>query len=174
MVERCDAAKPEFARWTLVQKDGRAPTPTELKEYAENRSLRSRGGTAPQLVDQLDFASLETLGDDAAGHARFRTRLRPGESRDHTALHLRATLVVSQATRTIASIELASVDAFSPTIGVKIADLKTLMTYSLPAGDTPSLPQTVSTEVHGRAFFFKSLDAEMTVTYSHYEYVGKK
>src|SRR5215218_10170440 len=33
-VERYDAAKPEFARWSLVQKDGRIPTPSELHDYA--------------------------------------------------------------------------------------------------------------------------------------------
>ena len=36
-VERYDAAKPEFDRWSLVEKNGRAPNAQELKEYAEAR-----------------------------------------------------------------------------------------------------------------------------------------
>ena len=63
-VERSDAAKPEFDRWTLVQKDGRPPTAGETREYFENRSRRSRGGTAPKLVEQLDLSKLEALARD--------------------------------------------------------------------------------------------------------------
>src|SRR5688500_7554913 len=49
-VERYDATKPEFDRWSLVEKNGRAPEAQELKEYAEARSRRSRTGTAPKLM----------------------------------------------------------------------------------------------------------------------------
>ena len=172
-VERCNGTRPEFDRWSLVQKDGRAPTADELKDYAEARSRRSRAGTAPKITEQFDFPSLETLSD-LADRATYRCRLRPGESRDRTAPFLRATIVVHKPTQTIESIELASVSTFSPTIGVKIAELKTAMSYSLPAGDVPSLPQKVATHVRGRAFWFKSLDGEMTVTYSDFTPAAKK
>ena len=172
-VERCDATKPEFSRWSLVQKDGRAPTPEELQDYAEARSRRSRGGTAPNLTDQLFLDAIETLGDTAE-RATFRCPIRPGESRDKTALALRATIVVHKPTRTIESIELANVEAFSPTFGVKIAALKTLMTYSLPTSDRPSLPQKVATHVRGTAFLFKSLDSDLTVLFSEYVKIGKR
>ena len=52
--------------------------------------------------------------------------------------------------------------------------MKTAMTYSLPDGATPSLPQTVTTHLRGRAFYFKSLDADMTVAYTDYVKAGKK
>jgi hypothetical protein len=172
-VERNDAAKPEFDRWTLVQKNGRLPSAEELKDYAEARSRRSRAGTAPKIVDQFVFDSLETLGE-TPGRITYRCPLRPGESSDKTALSLRATIVVHKATRTIESIELANIEPFSPAFGVRIAELKTVMTYSLPSGDMPSLPQNVTTHVRGKAFVFKSLDADMTVTFTDYLKVGKK
>ena len=172
-VERCDASRPEFNRWSLVQKDGRAPTPDELKDYAEARSRRSRAGTAPRIVEQFVFEALEVLTDTPVS-ASYRCPLRPGESRDNTAQFLRATIVVHKPTHTIESIELANIQPFSPTFGVKIAELKTLMTYNLPATEMPSLPQQVATHVRGTAFLFKSLDADMTVTYSDYIRVGKK
>jgi hypothetical protein len=172
-VERSDAARPEFDRWSLVQKDGRAPKSDELKEYAEGRSRRSRTGTAPKIVDQFVFDSLETISD-APERVIYRCPLRPGESRDKTALALRATIVVHKPTHTIESIELANVEPFSPTFAVKIAELRTLMTYSLPSGDLPSLPQKVTTHVRGKAFMLKSLDADMTVTFSDYLRVWKK
>jgi hypothetical protein len=170
-VERSDAAKPEFDRWTLVKKNGRAPNAQELKEYAEARSRRSRAGTAPKLVDQLDLAALETVANTPES-ATFRCPLRPGESRDQTAIFLRATIIVHKPTHTIDSIELSNVQPFRPTFGVKISELKTLMTYSRPADDFPSLPQKVATHVRGTAFLLKSLDADMTVTFSDYTKVS--
>lgn len=167
-VERYDAAKPEFDRWSLVQKDGRLPREEERKTYAEMRSRRSRGGTAPKLTDQLDLGTVELVHEDAL-HATYRSRLRPGERSDRTAAFLRATVVVHKLTQTLESLELASTGEFNPTLGVKIAALKTVLTYTPPAADQPMFPRSVTTHVRGRAFWFKSLDADMTVTYSEYE-----
>ena len=172
-VERCDAAKPEFDRWSLLQKDGRAPTAADTKDYAEGRSRRSRGGTAPQLIEQLDLATIEVMAETTE-RATYRCRLKPGDPGDTVAGFLRATIVLHQPTPCIESLTLGSASGFSPTFGVKITEMTTVMTYHLPHGDRPSLPQKVSTRVRGRAFVFKSLDAEMTVTFSDYVQAGKK
>lgn len=166
-VEHSDATKPGFDRWTLVGKDGRAPTPAEIRDYQEARSRRSRGGTAPKLVDQLDLATAEPATRDTT-RATFRCRLKPAESGDRVAAFLRATVVVHLASGTVESIELRSTGPFRPTFGVKITEMLTRLTYSPPAGDRPSLPQRVETVVRGTAFWFKSLDAEMTVVFSDY------
>jgi hypothetical protein len=150
-----------------VQKDGRAPTAKETKDYDEMHSRRSRGGTAPKLTEQLDLATLETIAD-TPDRATYRCRLKTGEAGDKTGEFLRATVVLHKPTKTIESFELASVSEFKPVMGVKIAEMRTTMTYSLPAGDTPSLPQKVEVRVRGRAFFVKSLDADMTVIFSDY------
>lgn len=171
-VERCDAARPEFARWSLVRKDGRAPTPAELSEYGEGRSRRSRAGTAPDLKEQLLVADAETVSV-TADRATFRCPLRQGESRDATARHLRATIVVHRASGTIESIELANAAPFRPTLGVRINELHTVLTYSLPHDDRPALPRQVTTRVRGTAFWFKSLDGDLRVTFSNYERVAR-
>lgn len=172
-VERCDAGKPEFSRWSLVRKDGRAPDTAELTLYAENRSRRSRGGSGPKLAEQLDLATLETVADGDE-RTTYRCALKAGESGDKTARFLRATLVLHKPTRTIESLELGSTGPFSPTLGVKIAAMRTTMTYSLPADGRPSLPQAVTTHVRGRAFWVRSLDADMSVTFTDYARAGKK
>lgn len=173
LVERCDGARPEFNRWSLVQKDGRAPTEDELKDYGQSRSQSSRMGNAPRITDQFDLTTIETV-TETSDRVTYRCRLRPGESRDSTAPFLQATVVVHKPTHTIESIELSNRAAFSPTLGVKIAELKTVMTYSLPTDTTPALPEKVATHVRGRAFLFKSLDADMTVTFSEYRDTRKK
>jgi hypothetical protein len=166
-VERCDAARPEFARWSLVRKDDRAPTPAELREYGEGRSRRSRTGTAPDLKDQFLLAAVE-LVSTTPERLTYRCPLRQGESRDHTALHLRATIVVHRASGTVESVELANHAPFRPTFGVKIDELRTRMAYSLPQDGRSALPQEVTTRVRGTAFLFKSLDGDLTVTFSDY------
>jgi hypothetical protein len=172
-VERCDATRPEFDRWSLRQKDERPPTAAEARDYFETRSRRSRGGTAPNLVEQLDLATVETLASDEL-RATFRCRLRPGEASDRTANFLRATLVLHRPSATLESIELHNTEPFNPTFGIHIREMRTRLTYSLPVGDVPSLPQRVETFVRGTAYWLKSLDAEMTITFHDYLPTAKR
>jgi hypothetical protein len=71
-------------------------------------------------------------------------------------------------------IELRSTGPFSPAFGVKIAALRTTLTYSVPTAEIPSLPERVVTVVRGTAFWFKSLDAEMDVVFSDYAPARKR
>ena len=172
-IERFDAARPEFDRWTLLRQDGTAPSPEEQLDYKQKLVRRSSNSTAPLITEQLDLRATETLTETAA-RATYRCRLKPGESGDKTAAFLRVTLVVHKPTRTVESLEISSDGEFKPTWGVTVAEMKTVMTYSLPDGETPSLPQKVTTHLRGRAFYFKSLDADMTVAYTDYVKAGKK
>lgn len=167
-VERYDARKPEFNRWTLLQEDGHAPTADELQDYMEKLSRHSRGGTAPRLTDQLDLATLE-ITQETSDQVTCRLRLKPGEAGDDTARFLTATLILHKPTRTIESFQLAAQSPFAPTWGVRITEMKTTLSYSRPDGARPSLLQETSTHLRGRAFLFKSLDADMTVTFTDYE-----
>lgn len=172
-VEQFDAARPEFDRWTLLKQDGRAPSDEEQSDYQQKLTRRSSNRTAPLLTEQLDLSNPETVSE-TPGRATYRCRLKPGEAGDKTAAFLRVTLVVDKPTHCIESLEISSTGEFSPTFGVKIAEMKTVMTYGLPSHGTPSLPLTVTTRLRGRAFLVKSLDAEMTLVYTDYAKVGKK
>lgn len=172
-VERSDASRPEFERWTLLQKDGQAPTPAEATNYREIRSRRSRSGSAPSLIDQLDLETLEVATQDSE-RITYRCRLKRAESGDRTADHLQATLRLHRPTLTIEAIELSNHEPFRPALAVRIQQMNTRMTYSLPTAEAPSLPQSVTTQVRGTAFWFKSLDADLSVTFSEYVQVRRK
>jgi hypothetical protein len=73
-----------------------------------------------------------------------------------------------KATGTIESLVIENTAPFAPSFGVKIEQMKTTMTYSLPAPEQPSLLQSVVTRLRGTAFWIKSIDADMTVAYSAY------
>jgi hypothetical protein len=172
-VERYEAARPEFDRWKLLSVDGRKPNPDELARYGDTRARRSRGGTAPHLGTQLDPASARIVGDDGQ-RLTLQLKLKPGELSDRTAEHLQATLVWHKATRAIERLELGNTAEFSPAFGVTIRQVRTAIGYSLPEGDTPALPREVSTRQRGTAFWFKTLDAEMSVTFTDYVRVRPK
>ncbi len=172
-VEHFDAARPEFERWTLLKQDGLTPSNDEQNDYRQKLTRRSSNRTAPLITEQLDLSHPETVSE-TPGRATYRCRLKPGEAGDKTAAFLRVTLVVDKPTHCIESLEIASTGEFSPTFGVKIVEMKTVMTYSLPSANTPSLPLTVATRLRGRAFLVKSLDAEMTVVFADYAKAGKK
>ena len=172
-VERYDAAQPEFERWTLLQQDDRAPTPEEAQDYREKLSRRSRGGTAPKLTDQLDLTTL-TLPNETDERATLRAHLKPGEAGDATAKYMIATIVLHKPTSTIETFELSAEAPFAPILGVKISAMRTTLTYSLPDATRPSLLKTSETHLRGRAYFFKSLDADMTVTFTDYERASRR
>jgi len=172
-VEHFDAARPEFERWTLLKQDGLTPSNDEQNDYRQKLTRRSSNRTAPLITEQLDLSHPETVSE-TPGRATYRCRLKPGEAGDKTAAFLRVTLVVDKPTHCIESLEIASTGEFSPTFGVKIVEMKTVMTYSLPSANTPTLPLTVATHLRGRAFLVKSLDAEMTVVFADYAKAGKK
>lgn len=166
-IERYDATQPEFTRWSLVSDAGKIPTDPELRDYREKLSRRSSNDTAPRITDQLDLATLRLATDDGV-RATYRCKLKPGELGDSSAQFLAATIVLHQPSQTIESLELASTGEFSPAFVVKISELRTALTFSLPSPDRPSLLQKVTTHLRGRAFLLKSLDADMVVTLSDY------
>jgi hypothetical protein len=166
-VERCDAARPEFARWSLVRKDGRAPTEEETRTYRETRTQRSRAGTAPRLAEQLDTTTARLVSRDDS-RATYECRLRPADNGDRTGGNLLATVIVDRPTGTIQRVVLASTGSFRPAIGVEITSLRTTLDYDPPANGRPVLPRGVETRLRGTAFWFKSLDADMTITFTDY------
>lgn len=172
LTERCDAGRPEFSRWTLVAQDGRVPTSKETAEYNEKRSRRSRGGTAPKIASQLDLESAELVNADAT-QAVYRFRVKPEARSDKTAEHLRATLTFHRPSGTITVFELANLGPFSPVWGVRITELRTTIRYQLPTSERPALLNKITTRTKGRAYF-KSLDAEMQVTFTDYAYAGRR
>jgi hypothetical protein len=173
LLEHFDPAEPEARRWTLLKKNGRAPTADELQAYNEDRLHRAGGFIAPRIQDQLDLATATPAGA-GDGLEKWTFRLDPGGIDDRSAAFMAVTVTFHQATRSIEHVEIASTGPFSPVLGVKIAETKTQMDYSLPAADRPSLLQRVTLRVRGRAFWFKSLDQDMSVTYSDYAYRFKK
>ncbi len=172
LVEHYDAAQPDFNRWTLLEENGQPPTEEQAREYQQKFTRRSGGGNAPGIAQQLNLDSAELVSDDGE-RAVYRFELKTGEDGDKTAAFLRATVTFHKSTRSIEKFEIANIEVFNPVFGVKIRELHTAMHYHLPVNGRPALLDKVTTRTRGRAFF-KSLDADMLVTYRDYVWAGKK
>ena len=171
LVERYESAQPEFNRWTLLNEDGRAPNDEGQRRYRDKFSRYSSPGTAPQLSDQIEHMSL-VAENETSERTTYRGRLKSTEKEDRTAAFLRATIVWHKTSGTIESLSIENTEPFAPSFGVKIERMLTTMSYSLPTPDQPSLLQSVVTCLRGKAFWVKSIDADMTVTYSAYASVS--
>lgn len=171
-VERYEPLGPRPARWTLLQVDGRPPTPAELEEYRKHQTLRAGLEQAPNVKQQIDRASAEKLSDDGV-RAVWQFELDPGSPGDNWADHMRASFTLHRPTRTIECVELASPEPFSPMFLTTVQEARTIMRYSLPEDGRPALLQEVTVRVRGRAWLFRSLDSDLTVRYTDYRYVGR-
>jgi hypothetical protein len=173
LVEYFDAARPEDYRWTLRQKNGRPPTGEELADYNQEKAPHSGAFTAPRIQDQFDLTTAVLVSHDDS-HSVWRFLLKSGGDDDKTSRFMAVTVTFQQPTRTVERVEIANTAPFSPVLAVKISEVRTVMSYSLPSKESPSLLQQVTLHVRGRAFWFKSLDQDMTVTYSEHVWSGKK
>jgi hypothetical protein len=63
-LERYDPSQPPGKRWTLLQVNGRAPTPAELSDFAERRG-RSKKRRPLSPMDCIDLASVAVTKDSA-------------------------------------------------------------------------------------------------------------
>lgn len=173
LIERYDPSKAEFVRWTLIQKNGRAPTEKEIREYRERHSRRSGLDTAPDVTKQLDLPTAERISDTAE-RVTYRFHLKSGGKDDTSAQYMTALFTFHKPSSTIEQIELGNTEPFSPMIAVKIQEARTIIYYTLPTADRPTLLDRITVRVRGRAMLMKSLDEDMTVSYSDYSYAGKK
>lgn len=172
LAESYDPLQPDHLKWTLVTKDGRAPTAAEIDQYRQQQTRRTGGETAPDVLGQIDRNSCTPVDRDG-NRSRWRFDLKPGGDDDMSAEHMRLTVTLHEPSATIERVELGSFEPFSPVLGVKINEAQTIIAYSLPTAALPSLLEQITVRVRGRAFFFKSLDSDMVVAYSDYRYAGK-
>lgn len=172
-LERFEPLGRNSHRWTLVQQDGRPPTEAELRAYNDIKTRRSSNETAPNVKEQIAPGTCEIV-EETPEQGVYRFDLIPGDEDDHSAEFMRVTFTLHRPSATIQKVELASTGPFSPVLLVNIQEARTVMTYSLPTGDRPSLLQEVAVQIRGRAMWFKSLDQDMKVVYSDYSYAGAK
>jgi len=164
---RFDPAKPPAGQWTLLDLNGRAPTPKESAQYAR---ARTSGGNAaaPQATFQkgdIDPASITLLSEDA-DRGEFSCGFRAeATGADKMLGHLRLRLTVNKHQPHVEQFVLELTEPYSPVLGVKMRALLVKMSFSPPTADRPSLPAVNVSQFLGRIFFI-GVEENLTLTYT--------
>lgn len=166
-VERYDPSRPKGGEWTLLQRNGRAPTADEVERY-----LRYKASTTPPTAratfekGDLDRSTFTLLREDA-NTAEYRGRFRE-DLKEPLLSHLALDLKFAKQPAAVQSFTLRLADPFSPVLGVKMTELEVAMDFSPPADDRPSLPRASRSRFRGRLLFFKSIEEDLRITYSDF------
>ena len=157
----------EGLHWTLLSVDGHLPSEGELREYRLSKLQRSSATNAPRLEKQLDRSSGEVL-EEKGGQLRCRFRLLP-EGGDESLRQLAVDCTLDRASGSILRIEIFNTERLSPSLVVRIDSMRTVLEYSAQSAAEPSHLLHADIRVEGRAFWLKSLNQHLSVTWSNYK-----
>lgn len=72
----------------------------------------------------------------------------------------------------VASVDMRSSKPFNPSLGVKIEEFVTTLSFGPVAANGPILRSEVRFRLPGRAFLIKKINVQVNVSYADYEFVG--
>lgn len=166
-VERYDPAKPAGQQWTLVSRNGKAPTADESAQYRRHQAtLAPAGMKATFSRGDIDSANAQLMRETDT-ELEYLCRFRP-DLADAMLSRLALTLVVNKETASIASFHFRLLQPFAPAFGVRMIELDVRMTFLPPQGDRPALPLTASSRFKGRILLVKSIEENLDATYSEF------
>ncbi|MBI2514563.1 MAG: hypothetical protein HYV96_21520 [Opitutae bacterium] len=166
-VERYDPSRPKGGQWTLLQRNGRAPTADEIERY-----LRYKASSAPPTAratfekGDLDRGTFELLREDATS-AEYRGRFRE-DLKEPLLAHLVLDLKLAKHPAAVQAFTLRLNAPFTPALGVKMTELEVSMEFSPPTAERPSLPRESRSRFRGRLFYFKSIEEDLRIAYSDF------
>ena len=169
-IERHDAAAPAGARWTLLQKEGRAPTEKELLEYQEEKAERDARRDKGQRDDEqeVDRSSIRLVSEDERA-ATFHFQVNSsGRMEKAFTKHILGTLVVNKNGSWAERFELRSTKPIRPIPGVSVREFNVIMTFWRDAQSGEVLFETMQSRIRGRAFGIKSLDDDHHVRFTDF------
>jgi hypothetical protein len=169
-IEQHDAAAPAGERWTLVQKDGRAPTRKELAEYQKEKAERAARREKRESDDdeQVDRSSIKFVSqDDRVATFQFRVRS-TGRIESAFTRHILGTLVVNKIGSWAERFELASTQPIRPFPGFNVSEFRLTMSFWRDTQSGEVLFETMESRVRGRALGLKSLDDDRQVRFTDF------
>jgi hypothetical protein len=166
---RFDPSRPPAEQWTLLELNGRPPTPKEAGQFARARASGGNIAT-PQGNFQkgdIDPGSIELLTEDAV-RAEFRCTFRAeAAGADKMLGHLRLRLFVDKKLSHVEKFVLELPESYSPVLGVKMRELDVQVSFTAPSAGQPGLPATGRSRFLGRIFFI-GMEENIDLTYSDF------
>jgi hypothetical protein len=166
-VERYDPGRPLEERWTLLQRNGRPPTPDEVRRHRNYRITTSNSTLRATFQrGDIDPASVRLVQEDA-NEAEFLCRFR-GDLKDQLLEHLELHLLVAKQPAAVRRYVLVLTAPFSPVLALKMIELRIEMNFGPPPRAGAPRPTTTSSHFRGRFLFFKTIAEDETLAYSDF------
>jgi hypothetical protein len=162
LVERYDPQEPGRNRWTLLSEKGVAPTAAEQARY---RDTRPRMDSTSDLARQLDRTTARLVAEEGE-LATYEFKLIATAKNDRAAAHMRARFTYHRGAGAFVRVELFNFEPFSPAVGLRIIEARTVLVYVLPTATTPTLPVEVSLGVRGTRFWVNDFETKVVSTFS--------
>lgn len=187
IVERYDPKKPEAKQWILSSIDNREPTATEQEEYHQKRMKalqRDRETKKDKNDEQAGTMSLDLNSMIKPGSLRMMTEdpttivyaFRPQSEKDDDKVmmeNLSGLLHINTEKPEgfyIEELTLSSEKPFSPAFSVKVTLFSTRMTFRPIEPNGPFFPAEITTRFQGKAFYFKTIDEQITMVFSDFSF----
>jgi len=123
-VEHFDPLAPPAAQWTLVERQGQAPSPEELAAYRQSRAAPATTPAPAGLVaQQIDRASLELVRESATHATLTGGFTEEAAATDKLLGRLTLTLLVRKDPAAVVYYRLELRQPFSPVLGVRMHEL---------------------------------------------------
>ena len=170
-VERFDPSG-DGEEWSLLRIEGLPPTKKDLEDYEEITERRRRNGDDDSVRDMIKPGTLRFVSEDQS-HVTYAFDVAADNDRERKMMdHVTGTLQIRKEGPYVDRLDLASDEAFKPMTGVKIDSFSMTITYVVVA-DGPVAPRQMMTKVKGKAFLIKTIDSDVRLTFSDYEFVGE-
>jgi hypothetical protein len=164
LTERFDPARPVAAQWTLLETEGRPPTPDQIEKYHRARAAAPGGMQANFERADIEPGSLTLVSEDAT-HAEFSGGFRETSAGPDKMLgHLKLVLKVDKNVPHVSVYVLELKEPYSPVLGVKMTELRVEARFSPPTTGRPSLLNGLTSRFAGRIFFIPTGE-ELELTY---------
>jgi len=174
-IERFDPSLPENRQWTLIEKDGRAPSSEDLAAYADDRTGEGGNHEGDDLREMVDPEGLELI-EETSTYAVYRFRPQADDEDEDDAKimkHVTGRLKIVKSLPYVESLEIRNSKPFSAALLVKMKEFLTRLTYRPIDDQGHVFPHTVEVKIRGRVLVFKKLREDVSVTYSDYTYLGE-
>lgn len=162
-VERFDPRLPAEGRWTLLARQGRAPSADEILKYARERALSSEPAYRSSIRrGQIDLVGARVL-EESATQATVQLGFVPAAiAADRMLGRLELVCEIHKEPAAVRSYRLRLPAPYSPVIGVKMLLLDAGAEF-----DSAARPRRTWSRFRGR-IFFRSVDESVEATYRDY------
>ena len=170
-IERFDPSRDVEHEWTLVKVESRKPTAGDIEDYRKTKERRRESDDESSLRDMIQEGTLHLLREDDR-QAVYAFKVKGKDNKEQKMMdHVGAELHIDKTGPWVERLEMKSAGEFNPMMGVTIEHFAMTITY-IPIENGSVVPGRVETKVQGKAFFIKTIDSDVRITFSDYRYVG--